>query len=163
MNQLFFEDYLLTPNHYSIKSWYISEKYIDEVLIEDCDLEWLKYLSQRGYNILDDNIPSHVMDEFLNEKIEDDYWLSINKELFIVNDFYLSSVFISAFIDELDTEDDEKFKMFIGLITSKKNMFIRFRKFPRRIDLFPIKEISIAQQILEKLNEDGKELFQYTI
>lgn len=160
MNQLSIDTYLANSNHYTIQDWVVTTDCLEEVLEKDFDKQWFSYYRAKGY--IEEEVPEDLLFEFHDNIQENDFWLSINKDLFIVNDFCLSAVFISAFIDELDTEDDEKFKMFVGFITNKKNMFLRFRKFPRRIDLFPIKESSIAQQILDNLNEDGKELFKYS-
>lgn len=148
-------DYLITPNHYTLKCWYLSDgDTFDEVYQKHYLASWDLHCKENEISPFEDKGDEGL--DFIFSEVEKDHWLIINYLAICMGKFNSTHVFLSALLDEMEFSNDDKEEIF-NEILSGNNLYLNFIYFPRRIDLYPIRQPSIALQLY---NELGKEVIK---
>lgn len=156
-------DYLKTPYHYTFCGWSLVEagteydEILDEIYYSLVDT----YNESNGIEPGDDQEYTPELEKYINENLLHTELLLIRFDLLEESEFKINTVFLSALLDDLDVSEETKIEMFTEIQLNKNALIIRFKNFPRRIDLFPLNEPSPALAIFEQFDEDVQDFLQW--
>ncbi len=153
--------YLQNPSHFTLEDWYLSDiGGFDDIKEINADERWIYYCSEKGLLPFDDNISDEFSDDFIENHICRDLWLVVSTKNKFWVDFQFRVVFISALLSELELDENEREMIFEHLAKSGAICF-RFAYFPRRIDLYPLREPSVACILFNEFSKETKEQIQW--